>query len=482
MRFLLCNWLQALARKARIGVLARREAMRTRKRGITLRLEALEARTVPSAYIQTNLVSDIPGLALLTDANLKNPWGTSFAADGSFSISDQKTNVSTLYAVHESGVVAESPMVAIPTTATGTQGPTGQANNTTSSFLVNGTPASIIYADLNGTISAWNSSAGTTAQVEATTAGAGYTGLNLQSTAAGDFLYAANPKQGQVDVFDGSFHPVTLPAGAFVDPELPAGKMVPFNVEDVNGQLYVAYALPGAPAVRRSAPEGAGAIGVFDTSGHFIKTFASGGKLASPWGITVAPPSFGEFGGAVLVGNFSYAATEINAFDPTTGAYLGTLTDGNGNTLLKGENGLWDLTFGQGGNGGVPRTLYFVAGLNDETDGLFGAITPAPRPGIAPGGAGDTGQAAALGIALTQGQPSPGAIVGNPAMGGATGNLASGVGSDPTPAPAAMTGSEPTPVPAPRLSATTTGSANQDSVDQLFAALAASDDEAWNAW
>jgi hypothetical protein len=222
---------------------------------------------------------------------------------------------------------------------------------------------------------------------------------------------------------------------------------------------------------------------VFDTSGNFIKQFASGGKLASPWGITLAPPSFGEFGGAVLVGNFSYAATEINAFDPTSGAYLGTLTDGNGHTLLAGENGLWDLTFGQGGNGGVPRTLYFVAGLNAETDGLFGAITPAPRPGIAPGRAGDTGQSAAVDSALIQGQPSPSAIAGNPASGGATGNVVSGVGSDQavTP-PAAMTGSEPTVAPAPRLSATTTGSANQDSVDQLFAALAARDDEAWNAW
>ena len=196
MRSLLGNWLHAMKRKAMIGARARRETMRTRPQGVTFRLEALEDRIVPSApalgprgaYAQTNLVSDIPGLALLTDSNLKNPWGNSFGADGSFSISDQSTNVSTLYAVKQSGVSVESPTVAIPTTAAGPQGPTGQANNTTSSFLVNGTPAAFIYADLNGTISAWNSSAGTTAQVEATTAGAGYTGLNLQSTAAGDFL------------------------------------------------------------------------------------------------------------------------------------------------------------------------------------------------------------------------------------------------------------------------------------------------------
>src|SRR5262249_45189470 len=277
-------------------------------------------RTVPSApslgpqgaYVQTNLVSDIPGLALLTDPNLKNPWGTSFTADGSFSIADQRTNVSTLYAVTEAGVSAESPTVVIPTTAAGPQGPTGEASNETSSFLVNGTPAAFIYADLNSTISAWNSSAGTMAQVEATTTGAAYTGRVMQSTASGDFLYAANPRQGRIDVFDGSFNRVTLPTGAFVDPELPAG-MVPFNVEDVNGDLYVAYALAGPPAVRQAAPEGAGAIAVFDTSGNFIKQLTSGGKLPSPWGITLAPHGLGQVSGDLILGTFSYAASEINA-------------------------------------------------------------------------------------------------------------------------------------------------------------------------
>jgi uncharacterized protein (TIGR03118 family) len=343
-----------------------------------------QALGVQVGYVQTNLVSDIPDLAQITDPNLKNPWGTSFSADGSFSVSDQKTNVSTLYSVTSAGVNEFSPTVAIPTTAAGPQGPTGQVNNDTMSFPVNGTPASFIFANLNGTISAWNSSAGTTALVEATTIGATYTGLDMESTAAGDFLYAANPKQGRIDVFDGSFNRVILPAGAFVDPSLPAG-LVPFNMEDVNGDLYVAYAAAGPPAGKTTAPEGSGAIAVFDTSGNFIKQLVVGGKLASPWGITLAPTSFGKFGGDLLVGNFSYVATEINAFDPVSGAYLGTLTDSSGNTLLAGDNGLWDLTFGIGGNGGDPNTLYFVTGLNDETDGLFGAINPLSS--IAEGGA-----------------------------------------------------------------------------------------------
>src|SRR5262249_55886226 len=156
--------------------------------------------------------------------------GTSFSADGSFSIANQRTNVSTLYAVTEARVSAESPTVAIPTTAAGPQGPTGEASNDTSSFLANRMPASLIYADLNGNIDGGNRSAGATAAVEPTTPGAVCTVLDMQSTASGGFLYAANPRQGRIDVFDGSFNSVTLPAGAFVDPELPAG-MVPFNVE-----------------------------------------------------------------------------------------------------------------------------------------------------------------------------------------------------------------------------------------------------------
>src|SRR4029077_12528308 len=151
------------------------------------------------------------------------------------------------------------------------------------------------------------------------------------------------------------------------------------------GNLYVAYAPAGAAAARSSAPKGAGAVAVFDTSGNFIKQLTSGGNLASPWGITLAPSSFGQFGGDLLVGNFSYLDTEINAFDPVTGTFLGTLTDGNGNPLLAGDNGLWDLTFGIGGNGGDPNTLYFATGLNNEANGLFGAIDPALS--VAAGGA-----------------------------------------------------------------------------------------------
>src|SRR6516165_7343413 len=379
MSLLLHTWLQALSRKSARGARTRRGATPNRPHRVVLRLEALEGRVVPSqnGYIQTNLVSDVPGLAQITDPNLKNPWGISESASSPFSISDQNAQVSTQYAVTAAGVSQVPGTIAFATTP-GPHGPTGQVFNDTSSFLVNATPATTIFASLNGTISAWNSSTGTTAQVVVPATGAVYTGLDMGSNALGDVLFAANPKQGRIDVFDSSFHPVTLGTGGFgnfLDPNLPAG-LVPFNIDNINGVLYVNFAAAGPPSARNSAPEGVGAVAAFDTSGNFIQQVTSGGKLASPWGITLAPSTFGEFGGDLLVGNFSYQAGEINAFDPVSGAYQGTLADENGNTLLAGSQGLWYLTFGNGADGGLADTLYFTAGLNAETDGLFGAIIP----------------------------------------------------------------------------------------------------------
>jgi uncharacterized protein (TIGR03118 family) len=330
--------------------------------GVTF--EDNKANGTQTGYVQTNLVSDLAGEnAQITDPNLKDPWGIAASPSGPFSVADQMTSVATAYSVTAAGVSAlPSQTIAVPRTGVGKdQGPTGQVFNDTSSFLVNGTPATFIFAGLNDVISAWNSSLGTTAQIEATTTGGLYSGLDIESTASGDFLYAADPRQNRIDVFDGSFQRVNLGAGAFVDPQLPAG-LTPFNVEGVNGEVYVTYAPPGPPHF--IAPEGVGAVAVFDTSGHFIKQLISGGKLASPWGIVLAPSTFGQFGGDLLVGNFSYAAPEINAFDPASGAYLGTLTDASGNKLLGNGQGIWDMSFGNGGNGGLPNPRSVSTGLN----------------------------------------------------------------------------------------------------------------------
>jgi len=292
-----------------------------------------------------------------------------------FWVSDQATSVATLYQVNAGGVSKVPLTVTIPKTAAGPQGPTGQVANTTSSFPVGANPAAFIFANLNGTISAWNG--GTTATIEATTPGAVYTGLALANTASGPLLYAANGAQNRVDVFNGSWMPVNLGANAFVDPS--AGALVPFNVQTIGGQIYVTYAPAGRPA-QISAPEGEGFVSVFDTSGNFIERLISRGKLASPWSITLAPTNFGEFSGDLLVGNFSFVASEINAFDPSTGAFQGTIPIDTGSN---GAGGLWALIVGNGGSGGLTNTVYFADGINGEADGLFGSLSAVPEPASA---------------------------------------------------------------------------------------------------
>jgi uncharacterized protein (TIGR03118 family) len=332
--------------------------------------------TARADYVQTNLVSDIPGFASITDSSLNNPWGISHSATSPFWISDQGTNVSTLYTVAGGTVSKNALTVSIPTTPSGPQGPTGQVNNNiASSFVVGAAPANFIFANLNGTISAWNGGAGTSAVVEATTPGAVYTGLaisgNSPATAA---LYAANGAQNRIDVFNGSFAPTSTPGG-FVNSVLPAG-LVPFNVQTINGNVYVTYAPAGRPA-QISATAGMGAVAVFDTNGNLINQLITGGRLASPWGIALAPSGFGQFSGDLLVGNFSFVASEINAYDPITGALIGTIPIDTG---TNSPGGLWALIFGNGGNGGDPNTLYFTDGVNGESNGLFGSITAVPEP------------------------------------------------------------------------------------------------------
>src|SRR5262249_42208702 len=161
----------------------------------------------------------------------------------------------------------------------------------------NGSPAAFIFANLNGTISAWNGSAGTTAQIKVTTPGAVYTGLAINPGAA-PLLYAANGAQNRIDVFDGLFNPVILGLGAFSNP-FPG--LVPFNVQNIGGKIYVTYALPGR-AAQIAAPEGQGGVAVFDTNGNLLQTLINGSKLASPWGITIAPPTFDAFANDLLIG------------------------------------------------------------------------------------------------------------------------------------------------------------------------------------
>src|SRR6516165_1386147 len=352
-----------------------------------LTLSALQTQGGDFTFTQTNLVSDIPGLATITDPQLVNPWGVSHSPMSPFWISNQGTNTATLYKVTDETTVTKVDItVAIPTTESGgPQGPTGQVNNTnTDSFPVahddgtDGTSARFIFANLNGTISAWDG--GPTAFVQNSGAdGTVYTGLAINQ--AQTRLYAAN-SLGRIDVFDSNFAALDLGPDAFVDPSLPHG-LVPFNVRDIDGFVYVVYAPAGREA-QTMADLGAGAVAVFEEDGTFINEVVVGSRLAAPWGITFAPPSFGRFAFHLLVGNFSYLHSEINAFDPTTGELRGTIPIDTGDQQA---GGLWAIDFGIGGNNGSPDVLYFSDGINGEADGLFGAIAVAADGAIAADGA-----------------------------------------------------------------------------------------------
>ena len=333
-----------------------------------------------ATYLQTDLVSDLSALgAEVTDPNLKNSWGLSFQPGGPVWVSDQGTQNATIYGVTGATVTKESLTVAIPPSGPGALGPTGQvANTNTSAFGVSGTGKSalFIFANLNGSISAWNGSAGKTAVIETTASGAAYTGLAINQ--AGTMLYAGNSAgTGGIDVFNGSFAPATLPAGAFATPTaIKTAGLVPFNVKDMNGKVYVTYAPSGhAPDV--SAAKGMGALAVFSENGTLESSSFVGDQLASPWGLALAPSNWGKFGGDLLVGNFSFGDSVIDALNPTTFAVEGTIAINDGG---QSPGGLWSLAFGGGGNDGNPDTLFITDGLNGEKDGLLASITAVPEP------------------------------------------------------------------------------------------------------
>jgi uncharacterized protein (TIGR03118 family) len=330
-------------------------------------------------YSQINLVSDLPNFAVLTDPNLRNPWGISRSATSPFWVSDQGTNQSTLYSFANGTVNKVALNVAIPTTAAGPQGPTGQVNNNTTAFPVPGAPAAsiaanFIFANLNGTIDAWRGTLvpNTSAVTVVTTPGAVYTGLAIGDPAV-PRLFAANDSQNRIDVFDGAFGLLNLGPNAFVDAAV--GSLVPFGIQNIGNNIYVTYAPAGRPA-QIAATEGMGAVAIFDTNGNLLQTLINGSRLASPWGVVLAPAGFGPFSGDLLVGNFSFAASEINAFNPTTGAFVGSIPiNVGGNT----PGGLWGLSFGNGVTGAA-NTLYFADGINGEVNGLFGSIAFVPEP------------------------------------------------------------------------------------------------------
>jgi uncharacterized protein (TIGR03118 family) len=353
----------------------------------------------PNRYVVTNLTSDLPGVAPNTDVVLQNAWGVAFTPGASpFWIADNATGCSTLY--DGTGLPQPQPTPLrvkiplpggkIPTTACQmvdpnnpptNAAPTGLVWNPTTTFLVPNTtsPATFIFDTEDGTISAWTG--GLTPPDQAVLAvdnapGAVYKGLVFGTNVHGVFLFAANFRAGTIDVFasNGSsgFRPATSAEidGDFTDPDIPAG-FAPFGIQNINGDLFVTYAKQDAKKHDDVAGPGNGFVDVFDTDGRFLQRFASGRPLNSPWGVARASFAFGRFSGDILVGNFGDG--KINAFD-SNGNFRGALRDGSGKPIV--IDGLWTLTLG-GGRNSRSDTLYFTAGPNDETDGLFGTITPA---------------------------------------------------------------------------------------------------------
>jgi uncharacterized protein (TIGR03118 family) len=334
----------------------------------------LVSASARAQYVQTNLASDIPGLAAHTDPQLKNAWGMSFAPTSPFWISDAGSGVSTLY---DGAGVKQALVVTIPGPGGAVPGvPTGQVFNSAGTFVLsNGSSATFMFASATGTISGWNAAAGTTALTQVNGfPGSSYTGLAIAGTGASSRLYAANFGTGAVDVFNGSFAPVAT--GGFIDPTLPPG-YAPFNVQNIGGNIVVTYALKDPATGEDLAGAGHGFVDVYDQNGVLLRRVASDAVLNSPWGVTLAPAGFGPFGGALLVGNFGDGT--IHAYDFFTGALRGEVTDANGAPIV--NDGLWALAFRTGGPAVDPNALYFTAGIQGEEHGLFASLTAVPEPG-----------------------------------------------------------------------------------------------------
>jgi uncharacterized protein (TIGR03118 family) len=347
---------------------------------------AATASGAPSrGFTQVNMVSDLPGVAALTDPDLVNAWGLSASpgtdrAPGSpLWVSDNGQDKTTLYAGATATTVSKVGLVVSITSGA----PTGQVFNTDSTgFIVHDTnghsgPAVFIFDSENGGIDAWNPGVGATApgpsKVTETPvrngANAVYKGLAIAQASDGHtYLYAANFRSGRVEVYDDTFTPVELPGGLFVDPRLPAG-YAPFNVQELGGQLYVSYAQQDDALHDDVAGPGHGFVDVFTNDGALVRRLITRGALNSPWGMALAPAGFGKFAGMLLVGNFGNG--RINVYNPTTGANRGQLQQANGRSIA--IDGLWALRFGNG-NAAKTGELLFSAGPDGESHGLLGKI------------------------------------------------------------------------------------------------------------
>jgi len=339
------------------------------------------------SYRQINLVSDQPGKAHLPDSDLVNAWGlaaspgTNASPGSPLWVADNGSDKATLYAGASATSVSKVPLVVNVTGAA----PTGQVFNSDSSAFVvsdshgNSGSSLFLFDTENGTIDGWapnvnpnGTNPSTVTEVGRNNgANAVYKGLAIAKSSVGTTLYATNFRSGRVEAYDGTFTPVELPGGLFVDPKLPAG-YGPFGIAVIMGKLYVSFAKQDATLHDDVAGQGNGFVDVFGRNGKFIRRLITRGALNSPWGMALAPASFGQFAGDLLVGNFGDG--HINVYNPTSGLRLGQLRGSNGQPIV--IDGLWGLMFGNG-NAAGNNQLLFSAGPDGESHGLLGKIVVA---------------------------------------------------------------------------------------------------------
>jgi uncharacterized protein (TIGR03118 family) len=336
-------------------------------------------------FHQTNLISDLGNQgAQVVDPDLQNSWGLALGPMSPLWVADNNSGVATVYSINVGGTTAQKvPLkVTLPggraSTGDGSS-PTGQVFNPTSGFVVTSKagsgPALFIFSAEAGQISAWSPAAdpvtagASTAQVEFSSPTAVYKGLTIARTNHHTFLYASNFHDGTVDVFNSRFHLVHL-RGDFRDARLPAG-YAPFGIQEIDGFIYVTYALQNAAKHDDVAGPGHGFIDVYTADGFLVKRLVSRGDLNSPWGLAEAPGGFGPFGGRLLVGNFGDGL--IHVYGLFSGRPHGALLDEHHQPIQVDD--LWALKFGTATTGGT-GTLLFSAGVNDEKDGLVGSINP----------------------------------------------------------------------------------------------------------
>jgi len=336
-------------------------------------LLAMGPAAAASLFQRHNLVSDGTIAAAHTDPHLVNGWGVAFNPFGFVWVAAADGMVSTLYDGHGN---VQSLVVQIPSPTASTGGhPTGIVFNGSDGFVATkGTasgPSRFLFATEQGVIAAWSPTVDLThalRMVNNSAMGSSYKGLALGAGGKGQLLYAADFFHARVDVFDSSFRHVLLHAGAFTDPNIPRG-FAPFGIQAIGGDIYVTYAKQGAGGDEAHGP-GLGYVDVYTPTGYLIRRIASRGCLNAPWGIAMSPAGFGDLSNKLLIGNFGDG--RINAFSPTSGVPLGALHDQNGHTIV--IDGLWGMQFGNGLADQSVNTLFFAAGPDEESHGLYGRL------------------------------------------------------------------------------------------------------------